>query len=125
MVADARRGFRREKVAAGGLEEFQHRLVPSQTAPLAASPSIPIVSSAGQALTLILALCSVFGANGSLAAKRKQMAAENKSEGWLNQDRDTTYQARQAARLSRGVTEQMTLSPIASRQARQRPDAPR
>src|SRR5215813_7769337 len=27
MVADARRGLRREKVAAGGLEEYQHRLV--------------------------------------------------------------------------------------------------
>jgi hypothetical protein len=27
MVPDARSGLRREKVAAGGLEEFQHRLV--------------------------------------------------------------------------------------------------
>jgi hypothetical protein len=27
MVADARCGLRRHKVAAGGLEEFQHRLV--------------------------------------------------------------------------------------------------
>jgi hypothetical protein len=27
MVPDARRGLRREKVAAGGFEEFQHRLV--------------------------------------------------------------------------------------------------
>ena len=27
MVADARRGLRRKQVAAGGLEEFQHRLV--------------------------------------------------------------------------------------------------
>ena len=27
MVPNARRGLRREKVAAGGLEEFQHRLV--------------------------------------------------------------------------------------------------
>src|ERR1700721_959582 len=27
MVPDARRGLRRDKVAAGGLEEFQHRLV--------------------------------------------------------------------------------------------------
>jgi hypothetical protein len=27
MVADAGRGLRREKVAPGGLEEFQHRLV--------------------------------------------------------------------------------------------------
>jgi len=27
MVPDAGRGFRREKVAAGGLEEFQHRPV--------------------------------------------------------------------------------------------------
>ncbi len=27
MVPDARCGLRREKVAAGGLEEFQHRLV--------------------------------------------------------------------------------------------------
>ena len=27
MVPDARYGLRREKVAAGGLEEFQHRLV--------------------------------------------------------------------------------------------------
>jgi hypothetical protein len=27
MVSDARCGLRREKVAAGGLEEFEHRLV--------------------------------------------------------------------------------------------------
>jgi hypothetical protein len=27
MVPDARRGLRREKIAAGGLEEFQHRPV--------------------------------------------------------------------------------------------------
>ncbi len=27
MMADARHGLRREKIAAGGFEEFQHRLV--------------------------------------------------------------------------------------------------